>query len=262
MAATESIYASKIIKAGALLSDTKILLAHWDLAASTQDNLDRFRSENLFGKASRSRIEDILRIFRQRYLVDTQVTRALVLLVEGGFPAESLDRVLYFHSALSDRLLRDVVIEFLYPQQQRGRTDIRVDELQSMLSKWVSQGKTSAEWSDDTTRRVAQGLLATLRDFGILEGAVKKSLSPVYLSNTAFAYVAFYLKGQQASGKQLLDDPHWRLFFLSPEAVERFFFEAHQQGLLEYHAAGHVIRIDFPATSLNEYAHALTQRTT
>lgn len=48
-------YSSKIIKAGALLADTKTLLAHCDTSASEQENLDRFRRENLFGKSSRSR---------------------------------------------------------------------------------------------------------------------------------------------------------------------------------------------------------------
>ena len=54
-------YTTKIIKAGALLADTKTLLAHWDLDSPVQDNLQRIQHENIFGKASRSRVEDILR---------------------------------------------------------------------------------------------------------------------------------------------------------------------------------------------------------
>ena len=64
-------YTTKIIKAGAFLADTKTLLAHWDLDSSVPDNLQRIQHENIFGKASRSRVEDILRIFRQRYLTET-----------------------------------------------------------------------------------------------------------------------------------------------------------------------------------------------
>ena len=255
-------YTTTISKAGALLSDTKIVLAHWDLSASSQDNLDRFQSENIFGKESRGRVEDILRIFRLRYLGDEQVTRTLVRLVDQGMPAESLDRILYFHATLSDSLLHDVVTEFIYPLQQRGRYAIHIDELQSTLSKWVKQGKTKTQWSDDTIGRCARGLLSTLRDFGVLQGAVKKTIAPMYLSMPAFAYVAFYLKGQYQSGKQLLDDERWRLFFMSHEAVERFFLEAHQRSLLEYHAAGHVIRVDFPAPSLEEYAHVIAKGST
>lgn len=89
---SNKIYASKIIKAGALLADTKTMLAHWDESVSASENLHRFRRENIFGKASRSRIEDILRIFRQRYLITESVTRSLVNLVQGSFPSESLNR--------------------------------------------------------------------------------------------------------------------------------------------------------------------------
>ena len=64
-----------------------------------QTNLDRIRQENIFGKASRSRVEDILAIFRQRYLADDEVVKALVALVKDRFPATALDRILYFHAA-------------------------------------------------------------------------------------------------------------------------------------------------------------------
>ncbi len=104
-------YTSKIIKAGALLDDTKTLLSHWDVAAPVPDNLDRIRRENVFGKASRSRVEDILAVFRQRYLTEGEVTKALVVLVKNRLPAASLDRVLYFHAARADRLLHDAVTD-------------------------------------------------------------------------------------------------------------------------------------------------------
>ena len=75
-------YTSKIIKAGALLADTKTLIWHWDVSASVTKNIERIRRENLLGKTSRSRVEDILAVFRQRYLTEESITRALVVLVE------------------------------------------------------------------------------------------------------------------------------------------------------------------------------------
>jgi len=115
-------------------------------------------------------------------------------------------------------------------------------------------------WSENTLVRATRELLSTLRDFGILQGAVNKRLAPIYLPVEAFAYLAFYLQQRQPSGERLLEDPEWQLFFLSRHAVERFFLEAHQQHLLEYRAAGSIIRITFPATSIEEYAYALAQR--
>jgi hypothetical protein len=222
--------------------------------------LDRIRQENLFGKASRSRVEDILAVFRQRYLSDQEVVKALVVLVRERFPAATLDRILYFHAAQSDLLLHDVVTEWLVPFQGRGISDIDVEEVQRLLARWVAEGKTTAEWSEETTRRVAQGLLSTLRDFGVLQGAVRKRIAPSYLPVIAFSYIAFYLKRHQPSGAKLVEHHDWKLFFLGPDGVERFLIEAQQHGLLEYHAAGSVTRLTFPAETLEEYANVLAQR--
>jgi hypothetical protein len=255
----DACYTSRIIKAGALLPDTKTLLSHWDLTESVPTNLQRLQRENVFGKASRSRVEDIVGIFRQRYLTEPSVTRALVTLVKMRLPASALDRILYFHAAKADRLLHDVVSEILGPMSAKGLSDISVDEIQKTVARWVKEGKTTSAWNENTTCRVTQGLMSALRDFGILQGAVHKRIAPTYVPVTAFAYVMFYLKEHQPSGVKLVEHPNWRLFFLFREGVERFLFEAHQRGLLEYHAAGSVTRLSFPATTLEEYAHVLAQ---
>jgi hypothetical protein len=253
-------YTSRIIKAGALIGDTKTLLAHWDLDASVDDNLSRVRRENVFGKASRSRVEDILGIFRQRYLSEASVTRALVTLVKGKFPPAALERLFYFHAARNDRLLHDAVTEILVPMHARALVDINVSDFQRPLAKWVDEGKTTGHWSEPTIIRIAQGLLSALRDFGVLQGAVNKKIAPAYFPIDSFAYVMFYLKQHQASGSKLIELPEWNLFFLQREGVERFLFEAHQRDLLEYHVAGSVTRLTFPAETLEEYANVLAQR--
>jgi Putative inner membrane protein (DUF1819) len=257
---SKSVYTSRIIKAGALLADTKTLLVNWDETHSVQENLSRTRRENIFGKASRSRVEDILTIFRQRYLISQPVTNALAFLVKEGFPGEALDRILYFHAAQADLLLHDIVTQVLTDFREQGKTDVTVDDIQSAIRQWLHEGKMISQWSEVTILRAAREILSTLRDFGVLQGASKKRLAPVYLPVEAFAYLAFYLQQRQPSGERLLHDPEWGLFFLSHHMVERFFMEAHQLHLLEYYAAGSIIRIAFPAASLEEYAHALAQR--
>jgi len=250
-------YSSKIIKAGALLADTRLLLAHWDHSVSTPANLARIRQENLLGKASRARVADILAIFRQRYAADPHVLAALVTLAGADAPPALLDPICYFLSARADPLLRDVVLEALTPLAARGESAVRVGEVERWLREQLRAGRTQGSWSDGTTARVARGLLATLRDFGVLQGSLTKRIAPVYLAPPGFAFIAFLVSRKQRSGDRVLRDPAWRLFFLSQAAVERLFFEAHQERLLDYHAAGRVIRIDYPAATLEEYAHAL-----
>src|SRR6202035_383010 len=129
--------------------DTKTLLSHWDVNVSVPENLDRIRRENIFAKASRSRVEDILAVFRQRYLVEADVVKALVVLVKNRFPASSLDRVLYFHAARADSLLHDAVTEILVPLQAQGISDITPVAVQTVLAKWVEKGLTTGAWSEN-----------------------------------------------------------------------------------------------------------------
>ena len=42
-------YSSKIIKAGALIGDTKRLLSRWDADASVDENIHRMQRDNVFG---------------------------------------------------------------------------------------------------------------------------------------------------------------------------------------------------------------------
>ena len=253
-------YSSKIIKAGALIGDTKTLLSHWDVRASVEENISRMRRDNVFGKASRSRVEDILPIFRNRYLRERSVTGALVILVRKRFMTAALDRLLYFHSARADQLLHDAVTEVLVPMRGRGLVDINVKDFERPLTKWTHEGQTIGHWSKPTVTRIAQGLLSALRDFGILQGAVNKKIASSYLPVESFAYLAFYLRHHQRSGAKLIELPDWKLFFLERESVERLLFEAHQRDLLEYHVAGSVTRLTFPAESLEGYADVLAKR--
>jgi hypothetical protein len=124
----------------------------------------------------------------------------------------------------------------------------------------VEEGKTTGHWSEPTITRISQGLLSALRDFGVLRGAVNKKIAPAYFPIESFAYVVFCLKQRQPSGAKLIELPVWKLFFLTKGEVERYLFEAHQCGLLEYHVAGSVTRLTFPAETLEEYADVLTQK--
>jgi Putative inner membrane protein (DUF1819) len=159
-------YTSRIIKAGALLPDTKLLLENWDEGADIRTNLDRVRRENLFGKASRSRVEDVLLVFRQRYLEVREVLNALVTLVKGGMPADSLDRILYFQAARSDPLLRDLVADVLIEWSTRSDREVRTSKVQAWVDEQVKAGRTERSWSFEVQRRVAQGLLSLPRRGG------------------------------------------------------------------------------------------------
>lgn len=255
-------YSARVIKAGALLPDTKILLAHWDEKCSVDANLARLLRENPFGKTSRSRLEDILAIFRQRYLISSDALSGLVHLARTLSSGKALDRILYFHAVQSDPLLRHVVVEHLWPLYVSGKRTVTVGALTDNLLALARKGKTRTQWREGTARRVAQGVLSLLRDCGILEGVVRKSIASPYLPVAALAYVAFLLTRPpwNLSGQKLVHAEEWRVFLLGPEAVETGLLEAHQARLVEFQAAGSIVRVQFPSDSVEAYARLLASR--
>lgn len=253
-------YTSKIIKAQALLDDTKTFFNYWDDGLTIEKNLIKAKEENILAKPSRSRVQDILNIFRQRYLFDPDVASSLSLLVKKSFRNEGINLIFYFYSARADKLIYDTVTKILLSKYNSGERDITPEELIENIKDMAKEEKEEIKWGEITFLRIVQGLLTTLRDFGLLEGSAKKKLSPLYLPTEVFSFIAFDLAGKNISGKQLVNHNDWKLFFLSDHVVERFFLEAHQEKLLEYYAAGSVIRINFPARTLKEYAYVITER--
>jgi len=254
------LYSSKILKSGALIAETKVLLANWDLLKNTRENLDRFKRDNLLGKSSRSRIDDILGIFKQRYLIDDQLLRSLIILARNRYPIEGFDKILFFYAARADALMHDFVSEKLKNMHDSGIQEVKVNDAELWIRRKIDEGKTHSAWSEKTITKSAQGLMSTLRDYGVLQGIKNKRFATIYLPVDAFSFIAFYMSKRQPSGERLIQDPEWRLFFLDSRAVEHLFMEAHQLHLLTYQAAGSVIRITFPSDTIEEYANVILER--
>jgi hypothetical protein len=248
-------YSSKIIKVGALLVDSKTFLQAYDEALSVEENLRRLRAANIFGKASRKRVSEILPIFRQRFCDDRPLARPLRKLARRAAPDDVLDRILYFHATRQDPLLRDFACGFVFERNRGSDSLIRPEEASAFLRDLLARHKQA--WGAETLSRVTQGLLSTLRDFRILTGAVRKRIAPSYLPVEAFAYVAFALWQGGATGLRLVQHPDWKMFLLTPQEVERLFLEAEQHRYLTLQAAGKVVRIDFFSPTLEDLVDVL-----
>ena len=63
------VYTSRLLKGGAVLEDTLRVVELWDPELSPDENLHRISVENLLGKPSRARIDDLLYwVIRRRYV--------------------------------------------------------------------------------------------------------------------------------------------------------------------------------------------------
>jgi hypothetical protein len=238
----------------------RLLVQIWDKCQADMPHAEQIAG-HVLGKQTRARVHDtITRAFAPRFVCGNppQAWKIVRALEDRRASVEVIRPVYYWITARCERLLHDFVTEELFVAQHATGAVIGTEQ----VSAWISKRLTSSgqRWTDTVTHKVARGLLATLRDFGILKGASKKHVASIYLPTTSFAYLAFALSQQGVSGRKLVQHPDWGLFLLGATSVERYFMDAHQMHLLEYQAAGSLVRISFPSSTIEEYADVIASR--
>jgi hypothetical protein len=252
-------YTTRLLKGGALLSDLRLLLLEWD---ATPGAAERIVRDNVLSQASRKRAADIVNyVFVPRFVHSDppDLWRSVAVLERAGWSQAALVPIHYFAAAAAEPLLADFVTEVLARRAAQGQTEVGTADVLDFLAKAPDERFFEQRWSGITSLKVARSLLAALRDFGVLSGAVKKKIHPIYLPTETFAFLTMLRHASGVRGAAMLHDPCWRLFYLGDTAVERFLIEAHQRKLLGYHAAGSLVRIEFPAADPEAYAHVLAE---
>ncbi len=251
-------YVSRLQKGGALLDDMRFLVRTWSNSAHEKQKT-KIIMENKLGKKTRARSKDVFKeIFFPRFINGNpphswKIARPLE---DRDVAPEITTPLYYWITARSDNLMYDFVTNELKSRIGSSDNVVRIDETTDWIRRVLSV--YNKKWSESVSTRVAQGLLAALRDFGILEGAKIKRISPRYLPTESFAYIAFALHQIGFSGFELQNHKDWELFLLPQSTVEHLFLDAHQMHFLRYDAAGDIVRIEFNAKTYEEMADVIT----
>lgn len=246
---------SRILKGGALLDDARRLVEVWDMDESAERNLHRIEASNLLAKPSRARAAVVLQRSLRPRLVDPgpHVIGTMKQLLPSP---RAFTEAYYFEATRDDALLAACAEDLLYGWFEAGRVGVDVNEVAAWLER-LADASLTPSWASNTRLEVARHLLAALRDFGVLTGAVRKEFSRAPLSIAGFAYVAFRLHESGASSRSLLASPVWRRWMLDEARVVELFHEAARNGLLRYSSAGSSVRVDWLHHSLCEVVRAV-----
>jgi hypothetical protein len=161
----------------------------------------------------------------------------------------------YYETSRDEDLLALFAEGPCFDWYQAGRLRITIDDTTAWLAEQTTAG-TLPEWSPTVRTKVGRGLLAALRDFGILDGATIKRFAMPHLSLRGFAYAAFRLHEQGASSTSIESSRVWRRWLLSRDRVDDLLYQATQAGVLTYGRAGTSIRIDWHVSSVEEAIRA------
>jgi hypothetical protein len=251
------VVSSFTIVKGTMIPETYRVLAEWDLSRPKKENLDRLRAENYIGTASATWLRDVAKVLNRRFdPADRDL--ALVLLAKGGLPVTDWRPILLWHMTRDEFLVRDFLVNWLYPRFEDGVYRLRADELEPFLASVADRGgEIEHEWSQSTLSRVEAGLFRAAVDFGLLKGTQTREFASFHLPERSFLYVLHALHDQLTSPSRIIESPEWRMYLMAPQDVERELLRLHQYRKLHYEAAGSLAQLTLPYPSALEYAKAI-----
>jgi hypothetical protein len=249
-----TILTSNIQKGGALLDDCRRVVEAWERERTSEENLARIAEGNLLAKPSRTRTDDVLlRIIGPRLVAPgPHVIPALRMLLTHP---RAFTEACYYEAARDDALLAAFAEGPLWSWWQAGRVSVATEDVIGWLAA-LAQQRRSPAWSTSVSMKAARGILAALRDVGVLRGGPRKEIAPPTMSPRGFAYVAWREHEQGASSRALATSPVWRRWLLEQERVLDLFGQAARLGVLRFSLAGSAVRVDWLARSLAEVTGA------
>jgi hypothetical protein len=256
-ASRANVVSSFTVVKGTMIAETYSVFRTWDFALTKKQNLDHLRAENFVGAGSAHWLREIGKVLNRRFDPAGR-DRALVLLAHAGCPLEEWKPLLLWHLTRDEFLVRDFLLNWLFPAFEAGAFRIRPEEVLAYLQGIGERGgKTEHAWSEQTSKRVAAGLLKAASDFGLLKGSAVRELSSYHLPDRSFLYLLHALREVEPSPSRLIASPEWRLFLMRGGDVERELLRLHQFKKLDYQVAGSLVQLTLPCASALEYAERM-----
>lgn len=252
-----SVVSSFTIIKGAMIDETLLAFANWDLNRTKRENLDELRRNNSIGAASSTWLRDVAKVLNRRYDPAGR-DRALVLLAKQGCPRDIWVPIQVWHMTRDEFLVRDFLLNWLYPAFVERLPRIEATQLGSYFAEAaVRGGLTEHAWTETTRKRVAAGLLRMATDFGLLRGGLVREFASYQLPDDAFLYVLHAIHEDVRSARAVIESPEWRMFLMSAADVERTLLRLHQFRRVVFDAAGSLLQLTLPFPTAIAYAEAM-----
>ena len=243
----------RLLRKGALATETYKLFSSWEQNASLERNLERGLQGEFTTDAWSREVQATLR----RRFQSMPATQQLIRLAKEGLPLEEWRSCLLLWIGIYEPLFGEFVTDWLFAERAHGTYQVRTQDVSPYLEhywKRVSANPLSAYGAT----RTARDLLRMAVDLRLLEGTgVAKSFTSHHLTDRCFMYWAHVISELEGSASRLLESRTWRLALMGPDAVENEVLRLHQFRRLEYEVAGSLVQITLPCRSSSEYVERM-----
>jgi hypothetical protein len=201
---------------------------------------------NCVARKSTAARRKIWKELKARYILDTGHPLFAAFLQEWRRCRSEAERGLtaYMLLALHDRLVADLGTQWLFPLLRRAPAELRTADVLGFVGRAAENRPEVAAWSDHTRKAVAQKYTASVRDFGLARGTVRKvTIRPALYG----APVRLLVRALRLVGVRPLDlvrAPIFRLLAIESHEVIDALGELNRLDAIRFRMQGDVVELD------------------
>ncbi|MCK5795605.1 MAG: DUF1819 family protein, partial [Deltaproteobacteria bacterium] len=236
-------YTSRLSACSALYTDLHVLMD------TKRDSSSSYRTlvidENRLARKSAAARQKIWKELKPRYLLNEDHPVFAAFLREWRRCGSESERGLtaYILLALNDRLVADLGVQWLCPRLRRAPAELRVSDVLGFIKTAASHPEV-AEWSDNTRTAVAQKYCASIRDFGLARGTVRKHTVRPALYGAPIRLLVQALRLVGTRDLDIVRAPIFKLLSLEGAEVIEAFGELNRQGAIFFRMQGDIVELD------------------
>lgn len=244
-------YSSRLSARSALYSELRLLLDGLDRALPPAAYRSLVLDENRLVRPSSSARQKLWRELHARYLLDASEPLFFAFWSEWqrceSEPERGLTAYLLF--ALNDRLVTDLGTTWLFSLLRRAPAELRPVEVGAFIARSAARHPEVAGWSAETTLAVAQKYCASIRDFGLARGTVRKQTIRPALYGAPFRLLVRALRLVRTPLLVMVQHPVFRLLAIEGREVVSALGELNRQGALRFRMQGDVVELELEAAA-------------
>jgi hypothetical protein len=239
-------YLSRLSARSALYTDLQLLLDDNTAPLSPADYRRLVLQQNCLARSSDSARLKLWKELKNRYILNREEPLFLAFWQEWRRCSCEAERGLlaYIFLALSDRLVTDLGLNWLFSYLRKAPMELRVVDVLNFIDHAAQRDHSEVKgWTGDTRLHVAQHYMASIRDFGLARGKFRKvSVRPaLYGSPVRLLITALRLAGK--SDLEIVTGPVFRLLALEGIEVIDALGELNRRGELSFRMQGDVIEL-------------------
>ncbi|HEX8597259.1 MAG TPA: BrxA family protein [Chloroflexia bacterium] len=132
----------------------------------------------------------------------------------------ALQSALLLHVARQDALMYDFIQDVLWPRWNSGEREVARSDVQRFLDSSAHAHPEVESWSHETREKLTGNILSIMRDYGVLSGAVKKTIVEPTVPEPVVRHLERLLQEEGVSAPDIPQHPDWHIWLWDAARVK------------------------------------------